>query len=81
MIQSYNDAEKKFILTQASSIQRISQRIILSLDLSISNVKIHLRDLTQAYTQSATRLNRDVYVKPPEQWRKDNVIWKVILPL
>lgn len=81
VIQGYNDDGKKTILTQAPTIRRISQRIILSLALMVPNTSLYLRDITQAYTQSTAQLTRDIYVKPPKGWTKDNVLWKVILPL
>jgi hypothetical protein len=46
MIQAYNDHEKTLILTQASIIQRMSQRIILVIAASI-NHHLYLRDITQ----------------------------------
>ncbi|KAI0993907.1 hypothetical protein K3495_g14277 [Podosphaera aphanis] len=81
VIQGYNDDGKKKILTQAPTIQRISQRIILSLALMIPETSLYLRDITQAYTQSATRLTRDVFVRPPKGWTKEGILWKVVLPL
>ena len=44
--------------------------------------KLLLRDITQAYTQSTTNLNRDFYTKPPKdvpEW--DGFYLKVVKPL
>ncbi|KAI0994641.1 hypothetical protein K3495_g13539 [Podosphaera aphanis] len=51
MIQGYSDNDKKLILTQSPTIQRSSQRVILSLFPSIKKKKLSLRtrDITQAY--------------------------------
>ena len=43
---------------------------------------LYLRDITQAYTQSTTKLNRDFYVRPPRgisQW--EGFYLKVVKPL
>jgi hypothetical protein len=65
MIQAYNDHEKTLVLTQASTIQRMSQRIILAIAASISeNHHLYLRDITQAYIQSKSSLNRMFFIRP-----------------
>jgi hypothetical protein len=60
MIQAFNDFEKKKILTQAFTIQRMSQRLILVLTACI-NHDLYLRDITQTYVQSSIDLNRDFF--------------------
>ena len=67
VVQAYNDREKDLVLTQSPTIQRVSQRIILcvaALNLG-QNTKLYLRDISQAYVQSVTRLNRNFFIKPP----------------
>jgi hypothetical protein len=62
VIQTYNDQDKTLILTQSSIIQRMSQRIILVLTAcTISQCHLYLRDITQAYVQSKTSLNREFF--------------------
>jgi hypothetical protein len=64
MIQAYNDYEKTLVLTQAFTIQRMSQRIILVIAASISeNHHLYLRNITQAYTQSKSSLNRMFFIR------------------
>ena len=64
MIQGFGDDEKYFILTQSPTIQRASQRLLMAISpallrlLKTRGIKICLRDITQAYTQSGTELNR-----------------------
>lgn len=60
VIQAYNDDGKQFILTQSPTIQRSSQRIIVALAPTFlkENCHLWLRDITQAYIQSATELQR-----------------------
>jgi hypothetical protein len=51
MIQTYNDHEKTLMLTQAFTIQRMSQRIILAIAASTNeNHHLYLRNITQTYT-------------------------------
>ena len=68
VIQAYNDDGKKEILTQSPTIQRVSQRIILCIAASTTpNCKLYLRDVSQAYVQSTTNLNRDIFATPPKE--------------
>jgi hypothetical protein len=67
VVQAYDDADKQEVLTQAPTIQRASQRLLLALVPSLPDVKIHLRDISQAYTQSATTMMRNIFVKPPAE--------------
>ena len=69
VIQGYQDNGKEVILTQAPTIQRASQRLILALTPSLMHMGMHLwlRDITQAYTQSETKLNRTILARLPKQ--------------
>jgi hypothetical protein len=69
VIQAYNDAGKQEILTQSPTIQRISQRLILALYPSLKQRKasLYVRDITQAYIQSTTFLNRPIFAQPPKE--------------
>ena len=86
VVQGYNDEGKKTVLTQSPTIQRASQRIIMALAPSMIKRGMHLwlRDITQAYVQSQTKLQRTILAYPPEQIRgyyPDNTIMVVIKPL
>jgi hypothetical protein len=63
MGQAFNDQNKILVLTQSSIIQRVSQRLIICLAVSLFQMKLYLRDITQAYVQSRSNLNRDFYVQ------------------
>ena len=65
VVQTYNDSTKHLVLTQSPTIQRVIQRLILCLAAIVPSTKLYLRDVTQAYVQSNTRLNRDFYIKAP----------------
>jgi hypothetical protein len=69
VIQAYNDEGKEMILTQSPTIQRASQRIIVALTPSLSkrNICLSIRDITQAYVQSITSLNRLILAHLPKE--------------
>jgi hypothetical protein len=86
VVQAYNDLEKDIVLTQSPTIQRVSQRLILCLAAMMPDKKLYLRDISQAYVQSVTKLNRDFYVlAPPELTEQLGIangsILKVVKPL
>jgi hypothetical protein len=82
VIQAYNDIGKKEVLTQSPTIQRASQRLILCLATLIENTDLYLRDISQAYVQPTTSLNRDFYVKPPQELKlQKGLILRVVKSL
>ncbi|KAL0934791.1 uncharacterized protein CTRU02_209382 [Colletotrichum truncatum] len=86
VIQGYADDGKKAILTQSPTIQRASQRLILSITPSLlrEGKQLWLRDITQAYVQSSTRLNRTILAYPPKQIQDQypkGTIMEVVKPL
>lgn len=64
VVQAFNDKEHG-LLTNAPTVQRSSQRLLLSLFASSSDCSLFMRDISQAYTQSKSSINRPIYVKPP----------------
>jgi Reverse transcriptase (RNA-dependent DNA polymerase) len=84
VVQGYNDEGKSQILTQAPTIQRASQRLLLSLAPSFrqKGMRIYLRDISQAYTQSTTPLARNVFIKPPaDLGYPESKLLRVVQPL
>jgi hypothetical protein len=86
VIQGYNDNGKDEILTQSPTIQRASQRLILALmpTLLRQGMVAWLRDITQAYIQSTTGLNRTILAYLPAQIRHrypQDTVMRVIKPL
>ena len=76
------------ILTQSPTIQRASQRIIVALAPSLTElgrkILVYLRDIAQAYTQATTLLNRMILANLPKEMRKSfppNTIMVVLRPL
>ena len=81
VVQAFNDRGKEMIMTQSSTIQRMNQRLILTLT-AITGHELYLRDISQAYVQSATPLTREFYIRPPVELGlgPDHVL-KMIKPL
>lgn len=67
MAQNYGDADKINMPTKAPTIQRSPQRIMMSLAASIENKTKLTSNITQAYIQSATELEREVHITPPKE--------------
>ena len=81
VVQAYNDKGKKDYLLQAPTIQRSSQRLILTASLARGD-EIWVRDVTQAYTQAKTKLMRRIFIKAPKEMDlEDDFLIEVILPL
>jgi hypothetical protein len=86
VVQGYNDDGKDEILTQSPTIQRASQRLILAVmpTLLLQGMVAWLRDITQAYVQSTTGLNRTILAYLPAQIRHlypQDTVMRVIKPL
>jgi hypothetical protein len=87
VIQAYNDPGKDLVLTQSPTVQRVSQRLILALAVTLRDknnktLTLYLQDILQAYVQSRTPLARDFYAKPsPELGLPPNTILKLVRPL
>jgi hypothetical protein len=65
VVQAHYDSRKKGILTQSLTIQRASQRLILCLATSMATDRgLYIRDISQMYIQSTTKLNCPFYVRP-----------------
>ena len=80
--QNYADVEAASIATKAPTVQRFSQRVALSIAASLPNMKVYTRDVTQAYIQSRSRLEREVYIRAPKEMElKDGYVLRVIKPL
>jgi hypothetical protein len=82
MIQIYNDHEKILMLTQASIIQRMSQRIILVITASMNDCHLYLKNITQTYTQSKSLLNRMFFIRSLSDLNlSDDAILRIIKSL
>jgi hypothetical protein len=64
IVQAFKNQNKILVLTQSLIIQRVNQRLIICLAVTFSNsMKLYLRNITQAYVQSRSILNREFYVQ------------------
>lgn len=86
VVQGYGDDEKHAILTQAPTIQRCSQRLLLAIApyLRQRGHVLTSRDITQAYPQSKSQLAREIFVHLPHELKKkfpQGTILRVVKPL
>ena len=87
VIQGHSDQDKELVLTQSPTIQRASQRVIVALApslLQIEGMQLWLRDITQAYIQSTTVLQRKILAHLPKEIQHlypPDTIMAVIKPL
>jgi hypothetical protein len=86
VIQGHSDDGKATILCQAPTIQRSSQRIMFAIapTLHLLGILLWLRDITQAYVQAQTTLNRRILAHIPKELEgkfPPNTIMELIKPL
>ena len=62
MIQIFNDQEKKMIIFQSFTIQRMNQRLIL-ISTAIIDHELYFRNIFQAYVQSIISLIKKFYIR------------------
>jgi hypothetical protein len=70
VVQAFANDGKKEILAQSPTIQRASQRLILSLVATLPEYNLYLKDVSQAYVQSSTSLAKTIFAYPPREIRK-----------
>ena len=69
------------MLIQTLTIQRMNQRLILTLTANMSHLSLFFRDISQAYVQSTISLARKFFIKPPIELKlRKNTILKIIKP-
>ena len=69
VVQGYEDRNHGF-LTHAPTVQRESQRLALCLETIFAlpnGLKIWIRDVTQAYIQSDSNVDRDIFIRAPKE--------------
>lgn len=65
--QNFRDYQARSIPTKAPTISKLGQRLSLAIAAMHPNGNAYVRDITQAYIQSKSELERDVYLKPPPE--------------
>ena len=82
VMQIYNDDDKAEVLTQAPTIQRMNQRLILALAASMSHLSLFLRNISQVYVQSTISLARKFFIRSSIELRfREGTILKIIKSL
>jgi len=84
VVQAFADNGKKQILTQSPTIQRVSQRLLLSLAATLPEYSLYLRDVSQAYVQSTTPLARTIFAFPPRDLKGElppDTVLRIVKPL
>ncbi len=80
--QNYRDARAATIATKSPKVSRLGLRVAAALYASLPSHKCYLRDISQAYSQAETKLDRPVYLRPvPEMNVPNGKVLKVLNPL
>ena len=66
VVQAYNDRDHG-LLTHAPTVHRASQRLCVALCAQDPSFRLFSRDVSQAYLQSETTIQRPIYVRPPPE--------------
>ena len=81
-MQVYNDEKKIKMLIQTFTIQRMNQRLILTLTTSMSHLNLFFRDIFQVYVQSNISLTKEFFIRSFVEFGFENdVILKIIKSL
>ena len=80
VVQGHKDLDKNYLVYSSSNLKQSSIRIILSIA-SLFRFHVWSQDITHAYLQSASKLMRNIYVKPTKQFKlsKDSLL-KLLKP-
>ena len=85
VIAGHSDVDKTQILTQSPTIQRVSQRLPIAIAACLHlSTALELRDITQAYPQSQTVLQRYILAQLPSELKNKyppGTVLHVIKPL
>jgi Reverse transcriptase (RNA-dependent DNA polymerase) len=81
VVQSAFDPQKRFLITHAPTVHRLSPRLLCAIAAS-KGFKVWTLDVTQAFLQSDEPLMRDVYVVPPKEMNLPaEEIWRIQKPI
>ena len=74
VVQGHRDKEKAFLVHNSTTLQQQSTKLILSLA-AVFGFRIWNQDVTQAYTQSALKLMRTIFLRPPRESHERRAIF------
>ena len=80
VLGGHKDKMKNFMLHSASSLSQTSVRMLLALS-AILGFEVWSTDVDQAYLQSASQLQRDIFIKPDWLELGPNEFLQLLLPL
>lgn len=79
---NYSDEGACQIATKAPTGQRFSQRVALSIAVSMKDKESYTSDVTQVYIQSRIQIERPIYIRSPhELGLEEGKVLHVVLPL
>lgn len=80
--QNYQDMNGRFIPTKALTISKLGQRIGFTMAATRTDTEVYARDITEAYVQSRSCLERKIFLKPPSEMKlPDQKILLALKPL
>lgn len=80
--QNFRDSGAVSISTRSPTVSRFAQRVAIASAALFPQHKSFVRDISQAYVQSSTTLERDVYLTPPmEMCLPDDMVLKAVKPI
>ena len=80
--QAYADEGAATLCTKSPTVSRAGQRIVLATAAQEKDTILYTRDITQAYLQSHSSLERCIYLKPPLELNlSDEFVLRAIKPL
>lgn len=68
---NYRDKNAADLLTKSPTISRLGQRVAVTTAALFPQNQAYTRDISQAYIQSSTELERSVYLRPPLEMNLD----------
>ena len=81
MVQAFNDRNYG-LLTHAPTVHKASQRICWAMCAQDPSFRFFYRDISQAYLQSETAIQRPIFIRPPpELGLRDGELLRVARPL
>lgn len=77
IVQNYRDKEATSISTKSTTVYWLSQLFKMPLAGSFLDNNLYLRDISHAYSQYISELDRRLYLRPPPEigWMIKNYYW------
>lgn len=80
--QNYKDKQATVLATKSPTISRVGQRLAIALAPMFPQHQSYVRDISQAYVQSESSLDRKVFLRPPaEMGLADDELIEAVKPL